>query len=63
MDLEPARKAHLHVDTGVLEVEGVGVTLRAVADDGHFFGLNEGKVGILIVISLRHVLFFPFLVW
>ena len=47
-------KAHLHLDTGILEVESMSVPLRAVSDDGHFFGLDEGKVGVLIVISLGH---------
>ena len=30
-------EAYADVDAGVLEVEGVGVALRAVADDGDFF--------------------------
>ena len=47
-------KAYFHLNAGVLEVEGVGVALRAVADDGHFLGLNEGKVGVVIVVSLSH---------
>jgi hypothetical protein len=35
--------------------------LGAVADDGHFFGLDEGEVGVVIVISLGHdFLDFPF---
>ena len=49
------------MDAGVLQVEGVGVSLGAVADDGYLLGLNEGKVGIVIVICLRHgFLGFPF---
>ena len=37
-------EAYANVYAGVLEVEGVGVALRAVADDGYFFGLDEGEI-------------------
>ena len=40
--LRVSRQAHLHLDAGVLEVESVSVPLRAVADDGYLFCLNEG---------------------
>ena len=40
-------EAYADVDAGVLEVEGVGVALGAVADDGYFFGLDEGEVCVL----------------
>ena len=40
-------EAYADVDAGVLEVEGVGVALGAVADDGDFFGLDEGEVCVL----------------
>ncbi len=54
-------EAHLHLYARVLEVERVRMPLRAVADDGHFLGLNEGKVGVVIVVSLSHdVLDFSF---
>jgi hypothetical protein len=46
-----------HLDAGVVQVEGVGVALRAVADDGDLLALDEGEVGVLVVIDL-HV--FPF---
>jgi hypothetical protein len=32
----------------------MGMPLRAVADDGYLFGLDEREVGILIVISGGH---------
>ena len=51
-------QADLHLDAGILEVESVGVALGAVADDGYLLGLNQGQVGILIVVSLRHDFFF-----
>jgi hypothetical protein len=41
-------EAYADVDAGVLEVEGVGVALGAVADDGYFFGLDEGEVCVLV---------------
>ena len=47
-------QADLDLNAGVLEVESVGVPLRTVADDGHFFRLNQGKVSIVIVIGLCH---------
>ncbi len=46
------REAHLDLNAGILEVESMGMPLGAVADDGYFFGLDEGEVGIVIVISL-----------
>ena len=45
-------EADFDLDAGVLEVESVGVALGAVADDGYFLRLDEGEVGIVIVISL-----------
>ena len=40
-------EADADIDAGVLEVEGVGVALRAVADDGDFLRLDEGEVCVL----------------
>ena len=55
-------EADFDLDAGVLEVESVGVALGAVADDGYLFGLDEGEVGVVIVVSLGHdFLCFPFL--
>ena len=47
-------EAYADVDAGVLEVEGVGVALGAVADDGYFFGLDEGEVCVCVVVGLCH---------
>ena len=56
------READFYLNAGILEVESMGMPLGAVADDGYLFGLDEGEVGIVIVISLRHdFLGFPFL--
>jgi hypothetical protein len=42
----------------------MGMPLRAVANDGYLLGLNEGEVGIVIVIGLGHdFLCFPLLSW
>ena len=51
-------EAYADVDAGVLEVEGVGVALGAVADDGYFFCLDEGEVCVLVVVGLCHGVFF-----
>ena len=37
------------VDAGVLQVEGVGVALGAVAEDGDGLALEQGEVGVLVV--------------
>ncbi len=47
-------EADADVDAGVLEVEGVGVALRAVADDGDLLRLDEGEVCVLVVVCLCH---------
>ena len=59
---EPGRRPTLDVDAGVLEVERVGVALRAVADDGDFFRLDEGEVCVCVVVGLCH-LCSSFCVW
>jgi hypothetical protein len=41
-------------DARVLEVEGVGVALGAVADDGDFFRLDQGEVCVVIVVGFGH---------
>jgi hypothetical protein len=38
------------------------VALRAIADNSHFLGLDEGKICIVIVVSRRHSLLLPLLV-
>jgi hypothetical protein len=47
-------KADADINARVLEVERVGVALRAVADDGDFFGLDEREVCVCVVIRLCH---------
>jgi hypothetical protein len=55
-------QAHLYLNTGILQVESMGVALGAVADDGYLFRLDEGEVGIVIVVCRSHdFLGFPFL--
>ncbi len=51
-------QAYADFYAGVLEVEGVGVALRAVADDGYFLGLDEREVCVCVVVSLCHGFFF-----
>src|SRR3989442_5443218 len=52
------RQADAHVDAAVAQVEGVGVTLRAVTDDGDFLSLNQRQIGRIVVMKLGH--FSPF---
>ena len=40
-------QADLHVDAALLQVQRVGVALRAVADDGDLLAADEGEVGVL----------------
>ena len=47
-------EAYADVDAGVLEVEGVGVALGAVADDGYLLALDDGEVCVCVVICLCH---------
>ena len=47
-------KAYADVNAGVLEVESVGVALRAVADDGDFLCLDEREVCVCVVVCLCH---------
>ncbi len=47
-------KTHLYLDARVLEVEGVGMPLRTVADDGYLFRLDQREISVVIVISLCH---------
>jgi hypothetical protein len=48
-------EADFYLNAGVLEVEGVGVALGAVADDADLFGLDEREVGVVIVMSGCHI--------
>ncbi len=48
-------EAHFYLNARVLEVESVGMSLRAVADNGHLLRLNKGKISIVIVVGLCHL--------
>src|SRR5690606_40640070 len=41
-------------DTAVTQGEGVGVTLRTVAEDGHLLCADQGQVSIAVVENLGH---------
>ena len=43
-----------HVDAGVAQVEGVGVALAPVADDGDLLALDDRQVGVVVVQHLGH---------
>ncbi len=47
-------EAYADFNAGVLEVERVGMALRAVAYDADFFGLDEGEVCVCVVVGLCH---------
>ncbi len=42
------------VDAGVAQVQGVGVALRAVAEDGDLLRLDDREVGVLLVVDRGH---------
>ena len=42
-------QADNHVDTGVTQVQRVGVTLGTVAQDGHLLAIEHGQIGVLLV--------------
>ena len=44
---------HHDVHTGLFQVIGVGVALGAVADNGHFLTLDDGKVAVFVVVHLH----------
>src|SRR5262249_56957041 len=41
------------LDTGIVQVESVSVALGPVAHDGDLLALDEGKVGVLVVIDFH----------
>ena len=45
------------IEAGILQVEGVGVSLAAVADDADGLVLDQGHVGVVFVVHLCHVEF------
>ena len=52
-------QAHADVAAGVLQVEGVGVALGAVTDNGDLLAVQVGQVAVLLVIHLSHTLCTP----
>ena len=60
-DDEPVTQADAHVDARVLQVQRVGVALRAVADDRDLAAGDQRAVGVLLVVHVGcHQLAFPF---
>jgi hypothetical protein len=45
------------LDAGILQVLGVGMALRAVTNDGDLLALDQGEVGVLVVINFHGILF------
>src|SRR5579859_1319225 len=45
-------------DAAVAEIQRVGVTLRAVTEDGDLFGLDKSEVCCIVVVEICHS--FPF---
>ena len=43
-----------HLDTRILEIEGVCMSLASVADDRHFLVLDQAEVAVLVVVDRRH---------
>jgi len=50
----PLSESHHDVDPGFLQVEGMGVALAPVADDGHFPGSDEVGIAVGVVIDGCH---------
>src|SRR5699024_5592719 len=47
-------QADAYVDAGVAQGERVGVALGAVANDSYFAVLQQGEVGIFVIVFLGH---------
>ena len=47
-------EAHHHVHAAVLEIQGVGMALGAVADDGNCLAAEQREIGIGVVKKLSH---------
>src|SRR6202000_893633 len=64
--LVPGRAALARADgdlhAAVVQVLRMGMALRAVADDRHVLALDEGQIGVLVVVDLHDVLS-SFVVW
>src|SRR5690606_34995412 len=59
LGLRPGGRAfpqpHDHIDTAVAEVQGMGVHLTSVADDGYAAGLDERRISVVVDVY-RHAL-------
>ena len=49
-------KADADGDAAVAQIQGVRVALGAVADDGDFLCLNQGKIRGIVVVQICHLL-------
>ena len=47
----PLAQADAHVDAGVLQVQRVRVALRAVTEHGDLAPLEQGEVGVVVVVD------------
>ena len=47
-------QGHAHVAAGILQVEGMGVTLGAIADDGDLFAVEIAELTVLFIVHLCH---------
>ncbi len=47
-------QAHAHVAAGILQIQGMGVALRAVADDGDLLTVEVVDIAVLRVVHLCH---------
>src|SRR5207245_9683551 len=51
----PVPESHPDVEAGVLQVEGMGVALRAVAEHGDRAVLEHRGIGVLLVVHRCHL--------
>ena len=47
-------ESHAHVAAGILQVEGVGMSLGAVADDGDLLAVEIAELTVLFIVHLCH---------
>ena len=48
-------EAHTHVAAGLLQVQGVGVALGAVADDADFLPVQLAQIAVLLIVHSCHI--------
>ena len=58
--LAPHELANDDVQTALLQVVGVGVTLAAITDDGDLLLLEQAQVAIFVIINFHHFLLVAF---